>query len=159
MGPVADTARSNDQELKTDVEDELMQTPDVDAARVAVSVNGGAVTLFGEVDSSADRFAAKRAARHVPGVKAVADKLVVREPGAFGTNDADIASAVRQMLESADNVPADAVTARVRNRIVTLSGTVAGEYQRDAALRAAARVRGVIALSNDITVIGSGESG
>jgi osmotically-inducible protein OsmY len=110
------------------------------------------VTLFGEVGSMIDRLATKRAAMRVSGVKAIADQMVVRDPGTLGTNDTDIAQAARQSLESATDLPAGSVKAGVHDRVITLSGNVRGEHQRDTAARAVRHIRGVVGLINDISV-------
>jgi osmotically-inducible protein OsmY len=149
---MAPTTRRTDRELLADVGDALLCTPDVDTARVGVSVRGGAVTLFGEVGSMIDRLATKRAAMRVSGVKAIADQMVVRDPGTLGTNDTDIAQAARQSLESATDLPAGSVKAGVHDRVITLSGNVRWEHQRDTAARAVRHIRGVVGLINDISV-------
>jgi osmotically-inducible protein OsmY len=117
-----------------------------------VSANDGVVTLSGDVASLPQRHAAKRAARRVWGVKSVADDVVVRDPGVSGPKDADIAEAARQMLNWAVDVPADTVKAGVRDHTITLSGTVAWQYQREAAARAVMYIRGVTGVSNTIAL-------
>ena len=48
------------------------------------------------------------------------------------------------------DVPPDTVKAGVRDHIVTLSGTVNWQYQREAAARAVMYMRGVTGVANDI---------
>lgn len=76
VGYVTQTARRNDQEIQSDVSEELRSTPGI--GPIGVTVSGGAVTLSGEVGSLPERWAAKQAAMRVSGVKAVADELQVR---------------------------------------------------------------------------------
>ena len=108
------------------------------------------VTLSGDVGSLPERHAANRAAMRMSGVRAVTDNMVVRVPGTSGSNDADIGEAAKQMLTWAVDVPPHTVKAGVRDHIVTLSGTVSWQYQREAAARAVMYLRGVTALVNDI---------
>jgi osmotically-inducible protein OsmY len=61
-----------DLQLKKDVEDELQWDPKVNAARVGVSVQNGAVSLTGEVDTYPEKWAAEEAAKRVEGVRALA---------------------------------------------------------------------------------------
>ncbi|MGC1211615.1 MAG: BON domain-containing protein [Micromonospora sp.] len=110
------------------------------------------MTLSGDVASLPQRHAAKRAALRVWGVKAVADDMVVRDPGASGPKDADLAEAAKQMLNWAVDVPFDAVKAGVRDHAITLSGTVSWQYQREAAARAVMYIRGVTAVTNTISL-------
>jgi osmotically-inducible protein OsmY len=144
--------RQSDQELKTNVTNELSFTPRMDAAHVDVAALDGVVTLSGEVGSLTERHAANRAAMRIPGVRAVTDDIAVRDPSASGSYDADIASAANQMLAWAVDVPPHTVTASVRQHIVTLSGTVDWQYQREAAARAVMYLHGVNAVANSISL-------
>jgi osmotically-inducible protein OsmY len=110
------------------------------------------VTDSGEVGSLPERDAANRAAMRISGVKAVTDDIAVRDPGASGSHDADIAETANQMLAWAVDVPSNAVTAGVRHHIVTLSGSVDWQYQREAAARAVMYLNGVTAVANNIHV-------
>jgi osmotically-inducible protein OsmY len=146
------TIRRNDKDLQTAVIDELTFNPGIDAAHLVMLANNGVVTLSGEVASLPEWHAAKRAALRVAGVKALAEDMVVRAPGASGTTDADLASTANQMLNAALDVPFETVKAGVRDHIVTLSGTVTWQYQREAAARAVMYLRGVAAVANTIAL-------
>jgi osmotically-inducible protein OsmY len=144
--------RRSDKELQTNVTDELLYNPSIDAAHLGVTANDGVVTLSGNVGSLPERHAAKRTATRVWGVKAVTDGMMVLDPGMSGPKDADIAEAARQMLSWAVDVPSDTVKASVRDHTITLSGTVTWHYQREAAARAVMYMKGVIAVKNTISL-------
>jgi osmotically-inducible protein OsmY len=146
------TARRSDKELQTTVTEELSYNPSIDPAHLVVLANDGVVTLSGDVASLPEQHAAKRAALRVWGVKAVADDMVVRDPGAYGTKDSEIAEAAAQMLKWAVDVPSDMVEAGVRNHTITLSGAVNWQYQREAAARAVMYIEGVTAVANTISL-------
>jgi osmotically-inducible protein OsmY len=146
------TIRKTDKELQTSVADELQYNPSVDASHLGVSTNDGVVTLSGEVGSLPERHAAKRAAMRVWGVQAVADNMVVRDPGTSGTKDTDISEAARQMLSWSVDVPSDTVKAGVRDHMITLSGTVMWQYQREAAARAVMYIKGVTGVTNTVSL-------
>jgi hypothetical protein len=82
-----------DKELQQQVMDELAWEPSVDAAEIGASVDSGVVMLSGTVRSFPEKWAAERAAERVKGVRAVADEIVVKLPGTFQRDDADIARA------------------------------------------------------------------
>jgi osmotically-inducible protein OsmY len=151
VGPVTQTTRRSDQDIQANVSEELQHTPSVGTS-VEVSVSGGAVTLSGAVRSLPEQLAAKWAAMRVAGVKAVADEMVVRTPGTSGMTDTDIVKSAKQLLDSAVDVPFDSVDARVRDHVITLSGSVASDYQRAAAVGAVRHIKGVIAVNNTIAV-------
>jgi osmotically-inducible protein OsmY len=146
------TIRRNDKELQTTVIEELFFNPSVDAAHLVVLANDGVVILSGEVASLPERHAAKRAALRVWGVTSVTDDMVVRDPGASGPKDTDLAEAAQQMINWAVDVPADTIKAGVRDHAITLSGTVTWQYQREAAARAVTYLRGVTAVTNTIAL-------
>jgi osmotically-inducible protein OsmY len=149
---VTQTIRTSDKELQTNVINELSFNPSIDAAHLGVAANGGVVTLSGDVGSLPERHAAKRAALRVSGVKAVADNMMVRDPSMAGTNDTDIGEAASKMLAWAVDVPANTVKAGVRDHMITLSGTVNWQYQREAAARAVMYIKGVTAVTNSISL-------
>jgi osmotically-inducible protein OsmY len=149
---MAQTNRKSDRQVQADVAGELDCATGLDTARLAISVRGGMVTLSGQVSSDADRLATKRMVGLIPGVRAVVDNLVVRAPGTPGTADADLAALAKRMLGSAADVPANTVQVGVRDRVITLSGDVTSERQRDAASQAVRHIKGAVGLTNDIRV-------
>jgi osmotically-inducible protein OsmY len=137
--------KKTDLQLKQDIEEELLWDPMVNAAQIGVTVNNGAVSLLGTVDTYAEKWAAEDATKRVSGVRAVAQDLTVKVLGEHQRSDSDIAGAVQSALEWDVRVP-NAVTAKVRNGEVTLEGMVPWNFQRDAAERAVRHLAGVVAV-------------
>lgn len=144
-------ATDDDVRVQAAVQDELAWTPDVDAAGIGVAVEDGTVTLSGEVDSYAERVAARHAALRVRGVTAFVDNLTVHPKGASQVSETDIAKAVDHALKGASNIP-DSVKAEINYHHVTLTGEVEWDYQRRAARRAVEHLRGVHTVNNMITL-------
>jgi len=144
------TIHYTDQELQNFVTAELQYDPSAKADRITVSAKSGTVKLTGEAMSLSEKFAAKRCAMRVRGVSAVVDELTVRDPGATGATDADLADIARKMLDWASDVPAKSVATAVHGHVLTLSGRVTWDYQRDAAERIVGSLRGITALKNTI---------
>jgi osmotically-inducible protein OsmY len=140
-----------DAQLKRDINQELAWDPKVNAAQVAVSVDQGAVTLLGNVDTYWEKWAAEEATKRVAGVRTVAQDLNVNLLNDHKRNDSDIAAAVQRAFQWNVTVP-DTVTAEVRNGSVTLSGQVTWNYQREAAVQAIHYLKGVVGVSNLITL-------
>ena len=76
-----------DQDIKSDILDELEWDPEVDVADVGITVVDGAVTLRGTVPSYAARRAAERAVRRVRGVVTIAQDLRVELANDFVEDD------------------------------------------------------------------------
>jgi osmotically-inducible protein OsmY len=64
-------------EVKTKIEDALRRSAEVDARRITVSAQDGAVTLYGNVRSWFEKEQAERAAWAAPGVSRVIDHIAV----------------------------------------------------------------------------------
>jgi osmotically-inducible protein OsmY len=141
-----------DRELQEQVLQALEWEPGVDAADVGVSIDDGVVTLRGEVGTLREKWLAERAARHVAGVRAVANDLEVAPDEGGARTDSAIAQAVANALEWDSALPDGAVTATVRHGWVTLNGTVPWHYQRVAAERAVQHLYGVKGINNSILV-------
>jgi len=140
-----------DPELKTAVIDELSWLPYLNSTKIGVAVNDGAVMLSGEVDSYPEKLQAEHAAMRVRGVTAIAEELTVRGKWQ-GPGDLDIAREATAALARATNVPAGSVTATVHDHVVTVSGHVPWNYQRESAARAVRSLDGVMGMHNLIAV-------
>jgi osmotically-inducible protein OsmY len=137
--------------LESDVEEELDWDPRFDSSRVLVKANDGTVMLTGTVDTYFDRILATQDAQSVGGVTSVDNELLVGFVGR-AIADADIATECREALDQDRFVPKGTVTITVLDGWVTLSGEVRRHYQRQAAHHAASKVKGVLGVTNDITL-------
>lgn len=142
----------SDLQLQRDVIDELCFEPSVDAAEIGVSAVNGVVTLSGFVKSYAEKIAADKAARRVDGVKAIAEEIKVRYPSEPKTADCEIAKRILDILAWDVTVPNDRIRVKVEHGWVTLTGTVDWFFQSDAARKAAAKIHGVVHITNLIEI-------
>jgi osmotically-inducible protein OsmY len=140
-----------DVQLKQDIDQELAWDPKVNAAQIGVSVDNGAVSLLGTVDTYAEKWAAEDAVKRVGGVRTVAQDLTVKLLSDHTRSDSDIASAIQNALKWDVLVP-KAVTAVVRDGLVTLEGQVEWNFEREAADRAIRYLTGVVSVSNLIAL-------
>jgi osmotically-inducible protein OsmY len=140
-----------DEWIKRQVKRELTWDPRVEASRIGVFVENGAVTLTGRVSNYLEKLAAVEAAERVYGVRAVANELEVDLPGSEVRDDRDIAKAILHSLRWNVLVP-DTVKVEVHDGHVRLRGTVRHEFQRKAAEKAARSVKGVRSVTNLITL-------
>ncbi|MEO7111194.1 MAG: BON domain-containing protein [Polyangiaceae bacterium] len=138
-----------DMQLKEDIEAELLWDPKVNAAQIGVSVDKGAVTLTGAVDSFPIKWAAEDAVKRVAHVRSVAEELTVKILGEHKRTDTEIAQTALEALRWDVWVP-KTVKASIRQGHVTLQGEVEWNYQREAAERAVRSLAGVTGISNSI---------
>jgi osmotically-inducible protein OsmY len=145
------TLHRPDDELKAAVIDELRWTPEVNSAHIGVSVNDGAVTLSGEVDSFPEKRLAGKVVERVHGVTAIAQEITVNSV-LNGVTDTDIAREAGEAVERAVDVP-ETVKVSVHDRVVTLTGSVRWHFQHEAADRAVHYIKGVKAVLNNVVIV------
>ena len=143
--------RKTDDQLKHDIETELRWDPKVRPALIGVTVDKGAVTLLGAVDTYPQKWAAEDATKRVSGVRTVAQDLTVKIPSSHKQTDSDIAAAVLHALEW-DVCTPSTVTARVHDGVVVLEGHVTWNFERLAAEDAVRCLMGVVMVYDEITL-------
>jgi osmotically-inducible protein OsmY len=146
------TEFTSDVDLQEAVLKELKWEPSVNPAHIGVTVKDGIVTLTGHVSSFAEKYAAERGAKRVHGVRAIANELDVRLPGANQRTDEDIARECVNALKADIFIPHDKIKLSVNNGWVTLEGEVEWQYQRTHAEKAVRYLAGVRGVSNLISI-------
>ena len=144
--------RKSDSEIGTEVSRELKWDSRVGLAMLAVDVSDGVVTLTGIVTNYPKKLAAQEAAHRVAGVLDVANEIEVKPAGVFTRPDADIALALRHVLEWDALVPDELIQSTVSDGWVTLEGEVEFWHEREEAERAVLRLEGVLGVANKILV-------
>jgi osmotically-inducible protein OsmY len=141
-----------DERIKLDVVEHLSWDTRVDASDVKVEVDRGSVTLEGTVLTNYEKQAAVDAAWSVKGVTHVEDRLRLPLDSTL-TIDAALADSVETALalDPALDEPEIDVSA-VDGRVI-LRGTVDALWKKREAEEAAAGVRGVASVVNEIAVV------
>jgi osmotically-inducible protein OsmY len=108
--------------------------------------------LTGEVNEASHRYLAQEAAAGIPGVQRVDNRLKVNLEG---TEDSDtwIRAKVRSILALHRNVSGSRTEVDIRDGVITLRGAAASDAQRDLATEYAEDVKGVLRVTNVMTVI------
>ena len=146
------TETRTDEQIQRDVLAELKWEPRVKPNEIGIMVKDGVVTLTGTVDSYAKRWAAEVSAHRVRGVKAVANEIEVRLPGATERTDTELAQAVVRALQEDAFIPIDKLDVSVSKGYVTLKGEVEWQFQKADAERVVRRLTGVKGVFNSIVV-------
>ncbi|HWG68497.1 MAG TPA: BON domain-containing protein [Steroidobacteraceae bacterium] len=141
-----------DAEIRRDVESELQWDPSIDDKKIGVIVDGGVVTLTGEVDHYAGKWSAEDITKRVSSVRAIANDIRVKIPVYGMRTDTDIAQAAANALRWNFSLADTQVKPVVKDGWVTLSGKVAFGFQRNSAANAVRSLIGVKGVTNDITV-------
>ena len=141
-----------DSDLRNDILTELAWDPVVPEAKVGVAVSDGVVTLSGHLDTYAEKIATQRTVERVSGVQAIALEIDVVPQGVHKRSDTEIAMAAEQALGWNTSVPKDRVKVAVEKGWVTLSGELDWNFQRSAVERMIRPLRGVLGISDNITL-------
>ena len=142
----------SDHQLKADILAELAYEPSISADHIGVTAKDGVVTLMGHVETYWQKRAAETAAGRVKGVKAITEEIEVRLPLHIKHGDDAIAAAAVNRLEWDVSVPLDTIKVKVEKGFVTLIGTVAQHYQKDAAAWSIQSLIGVTGVANQTVV-------
>jgi len=141
-----------DHHVKSAVTDELAWTPSVNAEEIGVTVASGVATLSGHVGTYPEKEEALRAAARVHGVATTVDKILVRH-GHGAPEDVDLAREAMIVFDRRTVlVPKDSVQVDVRDRVITLRGSVDWHHEREAARQAVAALPGISGVRNLITL-------
>jgi osmotically-inducible protein OsmY len=143
----------SDSEIKQQVLREMKWDSRIAWSEIGVTVLDGIVTLTGSVNSYSKKQAAQDAAHRIAGVLDVANDIAVKPDDDFIRSDADIARAVRHVLQWDALVPDERLRSTVSDGWVTLEGDVDLWREREDAERAVLRLEGVIGVINQITIV------
>jgi osmotically-inducible protein OsmY len=141
-----------DSEIKKDVEDELHWDPDIDTTDLAIAVHDGIVTLTGFVRSYMQKTQAERDAKRVAGTLLLANDIEVRLPYINKRPDPEIGRDAVDKLRNELPYSSRSIKVTAKDGWLTLEGTFEWNYQRDRAEKSVRAVRGVIGVSNDVTL-------
>ncbi|MEK1855365.1 MAG: BON domain-containing protein [Phyllobacterium sp.] len=139
--------------LRQSIIDELEFEPSIDAAHIGVAAESGVVTLTGHVPTFAEKNKIADVVCRVKGVRGLAQEIEVRPRGEHRAADDEIAKRALSVIRWNTVIPDGTVLVKVQDAVVTLTGTVEWNYQRNAAAEAVRGLSGVIDVNNNIEVI------
>ena len=150
--------------LTTKVKTKLAADSTVKASQINVDTKDKVVTLSGNVDNEAARTQAVALARGTEGVQDVVDNLTVSgktaEAAPAGTSvgqavdDVTITAAVKSKLVADSVVGGLKIDVDTKDGVVTLSGPVKSQTEKDTALRIARETTGVRNVQDNLNITG-----
>jgi osmotically-inducible protein OsmY len=117
--------------------------------RVQVKVQGGFVTLSGEVDWHYQRTDAEYAVRKLEGIKGLSNEIKVKPR----VQASDVKHRIESALKRNAEWEASSIKVSVMDGRVTLDGKVKALYERDLAERTAWSAPGVISVEDHISIV------
>jgi osmotically-inducible protein OsmY len=119
-------ARDTDSQLRDAVLRQLERDPRITSPDINVAITDKVVTLTGYVHTYAEKYAAQKAVERVHGVQALANGLQVT----LAHTDPEIARDAVHAMQIDAMVPNEKIKTIINEGIVTLDGTVDGDFQR-----------------------------
>jgi osmotically-inducible protein OsmY len=132
----------------------------VQVTNLSSQMQDGVVTLRGTAHTPAERLKAEQIARGINGVRAVDNQIVVDAGRAAAVDnnhldtDASLEATVRQNLRTEPRL-GSGVDVSTRSNIVTLTGVVRSNEEKELATRLAQQTRGVAEVRNRLAVSGN----
>jgi osmotically-inducible protein OsmY len=141
-------SKRNDADIARSVENVIEWLTYLPNDSVKVKVEGGWITLTGEVDWEYQRQAALSAVRYLMGVTGVSNLIAVKPKISLSAVKSDIEAALKRRAKS----DAQNISVKVQGADVTLTGTVHSWSERDLASQAAWNTPGVRKVVDHMTV-------
>jgi osmotically-inducible protein OsmY len=142
-----------DSQIRQHVDNALHYNPLTRDAPIAIYVKDGVVTLYGTVESHAQKIAVERTVKGIAGVRGFAESLCVTPPHVHKRSDQDLVHAALDALHWNALVPEERVQVKVEDGWLTLLGNVTWQVERRAAGDAVAHLPGLRGITNRIVLI------
>lgn len=138
----------------------LLLNGNLNSFTIDTHVKNGVVTLSGEVENDVDKALAAELIEGLEGVISVENKLMVKadnktaaDPKQSNTlKDAKIATVVKTSLLFEPETSGTSIDVDVRNSVVTLSGVVDSDAEKDLAVAKAKNTKDVVDVIDKLTV-------
>jgi hyperosmotically inducible protein len=138
----------------------LLLNGNLNSFTIDTHVKNGVVTLTGEVESDVDKALAAELIEGLEGVSSVENKLMVKNDGKGNTDpkqtsalkDAKIATVVKTSLLFEPETSGTSIDVDVKNSVVTLSGVVDSDAEKDLAVAKAKNTKDVVNVVDKLTV-------
>jgi osmotically-inducible protein OsmY len=148
--PASVTAPS-DEQIRSNVENLLAWSSEIDAEHVRVRVDNGIVTLEGSVDALWKKLRVEEIVSQLTGVTAIDNELT--SVPTKDTTDEVVAESVVSALKRNPMINADAIDVRVANGVVRLSGAVPNHSARQVAYHSALHTFGAIGVDDQLVIV------
>ena len=140
----------SDGDVKRDVEDEIRYDADAESTDIAVSVDGGVLTLTGSVPSYRQKLYVETLAKRISGRMRVANEIQVRVGASDSRSDAEIACDLIANLNEELPFSCGHIKSTVKDGWITLAGELEWNYQLLRASGCSGRVTGAAGVKEGI---------
>lgn len=145
-------------EIKKEIIRALKQYPVVNSSKIKIDIIGDVVWLSGKVDCYYKKFVIREAAKNIAGIKYFHIDVCVELPKQKQLSDKEIKNAILNTVIT--EVPDSKISVSVTDGIVTLTGTLFSNEQKNMVLKSVAGAPGILNVWDFIKIkTGSTNSG
>ena len=143
----------DDSTITTRINHEMVKDDIVKARQIDIDTIGGHVTLTGAVATPEESARASKIAHRVPGVKSVSNNIQIGERS-FGNvwDDNVISNKIKAKLISEPEVRSLNIDVDVYLGVVTLTGVVSSQYEKDRAIALSRGTDGTVKVIDNLKV-------
>ena len=143
----------DDSTITTRINHEMVKDDIVKARQIDIDTIGGHVTLTGAVATPEESARASQIAHRVPGVKSVSNNIQIGERS-FGNiwDDNVISNKIKAKLISEPEVRSLNIDVDVYLGVVTLTGVVSSQYEKDRAIALSRGTDGTVKVIDNLKV-------
>jgi osmotically-inducible protein OsmY len=142
----------SDSIIKTDIQNALDFEPGLKSQNIIIHVENGIVTLSGSVENYYEKSLAEKIVKNIQGVKGVIEEIRIKFGDSLELSDEEIAKAAIRSLEWDCSLPRGKIKVVVEDGVVTLSGDVEWQYQRNKAYQDLRYLYGMKNIINTISL-------
>jgi len=145
---------TNNGAMYTNVMEQLNFEPMLDTSNITISIHGDhdIVILGGTVKSFSEKLIAEKAIKRLAKVRSIANEIEVEFSTKNHKNDIEIVEEVTNALKKHYITASKNIQSVVKNGIVTLTGDVDWNYQKNSAFNAINNLFGIKSIINNIKV-------
>lgn len=140
--------KKNDDEIAAEILKALAWNWDVLHEKITVKVEGGWVTLDGEMEWNYQKDAVTKCVSKLDGISEITNNIIIKSGSHDEIEKKDIESAIDRNWATND----EDIKVQVSGTAVTLTGKVDSLYQKDVAEKIAWKAPGILSVNNELVV-------
>jgi len=143
----------SEEKLERKVMQRLTWDDRIDESQINVSISNKIATLKGCVSTYPEKILAEIETQFIPEIESVINEIEIKFPESYGgIEDKEVEEAVFCLLNANSEIDSDDIKVSIENGKVQLQGKVNSYWKKDKIKKMASQVKGVVSVSDSITV-------
>jgi len=143
----------NEEQLEREIMQRLTWDDRIDETQIKVIISNRTATLKGCVSTYPEKILAEIETQFIPEIESVVNEIEIKFPESYGRiEDKEVEEAVFCLLNANSEIDSDDIKVSIENGKVQLQGKVNSYWKKDKIKKMASQVKGVVSVSDSITV-------